>query len=487
MNAEMMRMPHSLEAEHAFLGAMVIDPEAVHRVSAVKPEDLYWQRHRWIYEAILRLVDRGEDRDYVTICDELERRPERDHGSQLVAIGGAAYITALINACPTALNIESYATTISRTAVLRRLIQAGGRVAEIGYSGQHPETGELLEPGEAIAEAERILIDVSTGTTGVQVKTFQQVIREVRDEQVDLAEGKRVDGIDPLLPSLRKALPFGVLQRGWNVGIGANPKAGKSLYAANLVMKALVDGKNICLVGTEMLAKESGYRMVPMATYFLQGRVPGITTADLLKQVYGESDKAIKERVIQNLDSLLMWVADACSGNLLIIDEPLKVSELRAVLAREQITWGQFDLVVVDHIGMMIPEGQVRSETQKMNEVSGDLLKMSKSSLLGHPTLLFISPFTKGEPTDLPGMHRFRDTFMLAHNAHLLLGIYEDAGANKLLHIAGMRASNGQGDVNHDIPITVREEDGVIVEAETEMHLLQQFPLCSCLPNPELL
>ena len=78
----------------------------------------------------------------------------------------------------------------------------------------------------------------------------------------------------------------------------------------------------------------------------------------------------------------------------------------------------------------------------------------------------------KGEPTDLPGMHRFRDTFMLAHNAHLLLGIYEDEWGNKLLHIAGLRSSNGKGDVTRDIPIVVREQDGVIVEALPETHLL---------------
>ena len=130
------------------------------------------------------------------------------------------------------------------------------------------------------------------------------------------------------------------------------------------------------------------------------------------------------------------------------------------------------DLIVVDHIGMMVPEGKVQSETQKMNEVSGDLLKLSKSSPLGNPTLLFVSPFTKREPTDLPGMHRFRDTFMLAHNARLLLGIYEDGVNNKLLHIAGMRSSNGQGNISRDIPIVVREEDGVIIEALAETHQL---------------
>jgi replicative DNA helicase len=473
--SEDLRTPYSIEAEQAFLGALLIDPEAVHKVRGiVEPEDLYVVRHQWIYQDMLALADRGENRDYITLCDELERKSDRDHGDRLVAIGGAAYLTSLINACPTSLNIESYAATIVRTAVLRRLIEAGTRVMQIGRTGLHPVTREPLEPQEAIAEAERILIETSGNHTGIGIrpKTFDEVICEIRREQIELAEGKKVEGIDPILPSLRAALPFGVLQRGWNVGVGANPKMGKSLYAANVVVKALVDGKNVAMLGTEMLAKENGYRMVPMVTHYLQGIVPGITTAELLKQVYGPIDKGVKQRVIANLDRLLEWLARCCQGNLLIVDEPLKVSELRALLAREQITWGQFDLVVVDHIGMMLPEGKVQSETQRMNEISSDLLKLSKSSLLSNPTLLFVSPFTKGEPSDLPGMHRFRDTFMLAHNAHLLLGVYEDAAGGKLLHIAGMRSSNGQGDISRNIPISIRKEDGVIVEETPRPHLL---------------
>ena len=471
-------MPFSIGAEQAFLGALLIDPEAVHKTRPlVRSEDLYVVRHQWIYDAMLTLTDRGEERDVVTLADELARRPDGDQPNQLAAAGGAAYLTGLINSCPTSLNVESYAHTISRQAVNRKLIQAGGQIAQLGHTGQHPLTEEPLNSQEAMAEAERILIDLSTDhkASGIEVKTFGQVVEEIRDEQVDLAKGKRVDGIDPILPSLREALPFGVLQRGWNVGLGANPKAGKSLFAANLVVKALVDGKNVVLVGTEMLAKESGYRIVPMVAHYLAGIIPGITTAELLRQVNGESDnegRAVKAKVIDNLDQLLQWTAEQCPGKLLIVDEPLRVSELRALLAREQITWGQFDLAVVDHIGMMVPEGNPTSETQKMNQISGDLLKLSKPTLLGHPTMLFVSPFTKGEPTDLPGMHRFRDTFMLAHNAHVLLGIYEDAWGNKLLHIAGMRSSNGKGDICRDIPIVVREEDGVIGEAQPEPHLL---------------
>jgi hypothetical protein len=78
------------------------------------------------------------------------------------------------------------------------------------------------------------------------------------------------------------------------------------------------------------------------------------------------------------------------------------------------------------------------------------------------------APFTKGEATDLPGMHRFRDTYMLADNAHLLLGTCgEDEAGSKPLPIAGMRSSNGQGDVTRDIPVTIRGEDGVVEEAES--------------------
>jgi len=468
-------LPFNVGAEQAFLGALLIDPEAIHKVRAlVRTEDLYVTRHRWIYDALQDLADRGQERDIVTLCDELERRADGDHPNQLAAAGGAAYVTALLNSCPSAFHVESYAHTIARTATLRRLQEAGRRIVELGHTGLHPATGEPLEVDAAIAEAERVLIEVSTEqrALGIRPRSFQQVLQDIRQEQQDLLEGKRVEGIDPLLPSLHEALPFGVLQRGWNVGIGANPKAGKSLYAANVVVKALVDGKNVVLVGTEMLAVENGYRMVPMVAHYLGGRVPEIATADLLQQVNDPSDKAVKERVIRDLDALLSWTAEQCPGNLLIVDEPLKVSELRALLAREQFTWGRFDLVVVDHIGMMLPEGKVYGETQRMNQISADLLQLTKSSLLEHPTLLFVSPFTKGEPTDLPGMHRFRDTFMLAHNAHLLLGIYEDEWGNKLLHIAGMRSSNGRGNVSRDIPIRVLQENGVIVEATAELHLL---------------
>ena len=86
-------VPHNVEAERAVLGALLIDPDAHYKVSTfLRAEDYYVAKHQWMYEAMLALHERGEAVDYVTLCDELERR------EQLTEIGGAAYITSLINA-----------------------------------------------------------------------------------------------------------------------------------------------------------------------------------------------------------------------------------------------------------------------------------------------------------------------------------------------------------------------------------------------------
>ncbi|HMQ56219.1 MAG TPA: DnaB-like helicase N-terminal domain-containing protein, partial [Anaerolineae bacterium] len=104
-------LPHNIEAEEAVLGSLLIDPDAILRVSTfLRPVDFYVQRHAWVYEAMLDLHERREPSDLVTLSDELERR------EQLGEIGGAAYLTGLINATPTSIHVEYYARIVERTA-----------------------------------------------------------------------------------------------------------------------------------------------------------------------------------------------------------------------------------------------------------------------------------------------------------------------------------------------------------------------------------
>ena len=92
--------PQNIEAEEAVLGALLIDPDAIIRLTTiVRPEDFYREKNGWIFDAIFTLHERREPVDYLTVCDELERR------GQLEEVGGAAFMTSLINAVPPSIHV----------------------------------------------------------------------------------------------------------------------------------------------------------------------------------------------------------------------------------------------------------------------------------------------------------------------------------------------------------------------------------------------
>src|SRR5499427_1569735 len=121
-------VPSNVEAERAVLGALLIDSEAIGSIANfLKPEDFYRERHRATYAARFDLYERREPGDFVTLVDELRRR------GQLDAVGGSSYLAELVNDVPTAVHVEYYAHIVERCAIMRRLIDAAGKIAGIGY------------------------------------------------------------------------------------------------------------------------------------------------------------------------------------------------------------------------------------------------------------------------------------------------------------------------------------------------------------------
>src|ERR1044071_4107277 len=142
-------IPSNLEAERAVLGSLMIDPDAIIKVASfLRPEDFFRERHAWLYDAMLTLNERREPLDFVTISDELERR------EQLEEIGGPAFLTDLISNTPTALFIDHYARIVERTAILRRLIGAAGKIAELAYD-------ESQDVDDVVDHAEQLILGVS--------------------------------------------------------------------------------------------------------------------------------------------------------------------------------------------------------------------------------------------------------------------------------------------------------------------------------------
>ncbi|GIG40921.1 replicative DNA helicase [Cellulomonas phragmiteti] len=136
--------PQDLEAERSVLGGMMISKDAIADViEQIKGTDFYRPAHEAIYDAILDLYGRGEPADAITVADELTKRGEMGR------IGGAAYLHTLIAGVPTAANAGFYARIVRERAILRKLVEAGTRIVQLGYATDGGDVDELVNNAQA--------------------------------------------------------------------------------------------------------------------------------------------------------------------------------------------------------------------------------------------------------------------------------------------------------------------------------------------------
>ena len=130
--------PHDIEAEEAVIGSLLIDPDALLKALPIlKPDDFYRERNSFCYQACLRLFQRDEAINQVTVTHDLNLQERLD------LVGGAAYLSHLVSSVPTSLHVEHYARIVSRTATMRRLINAASQISVLGYDGTADEDSTL--------------------------------------------------------------------------------------------------------------------------------------------------------------------------------------------------------------------------------------------------------------------------------------------------------------------------------------------------------
>jgi replicative DNA helicase len=135
--------PHDVAAEQCVLGGMLLSKDAISDViEVIRPTDHYRPAHQLVHEAILDLYARGEPADPITVSNELTRRGE------LARIGGAPYLHTLMAAVPTAANAGYYARIVRERAILRRLVEAGTRIVQFGYTGD-ADADDLVDRAQA--------------------------------------------------------------------------------------------------------------------------------------------------------------------------------------------------------------------------------------------------------------------------------------------------------------------------------------------------
>ncbi|MFN2153944.1 MAG: replicative DNA helicase [Anaerolineae bacterium] len=341
-------VPHNVEAEQAVLGALLIDPDAIFKVNTfLRDEDFYVERHQWIYDAISSLHERREAVDFVTLCDELERR------ERLAELGGAAYLTALINSTPTALNIEHYGRIVERTSTLRRLIGAAGEIAALAYQ----DTDDV---DEVVDRAEQVLFGVSQRRIARDVRPIRDVVSEYYDRIDYLYQHKgETIGVPTGFRQLDKIL--GGMQDSDLIIVAARPSMGKtSLMLAFALNAARKYNQRVAFFSLEMSAEQLVQRLVSSET--------GIDSQRLRIGTLREEEWPTFIQATGALSETMMFIDDTPS---------ISAMQVRTKARRLYAEYG-LDLLVIDYLQLMQSDRHSENRVQEISFLSRALKGLAR-------------------------------------------------------------------------------------------------------------
>ncbi len=262
--------PHSIEAEEAVLGSLLIDPDAIFEVSNfLRPPAFYRKQNQWIYEALLDLSDRREPVDLITLTEELRRR------ELLEEVGGEGYIIGLINAVPTSINAQSYGKLVEAASIRRRMIAAASTIANLAFD--EAEAVDIV-----IDRAEQALFSISEERTTRDLTPIKQIARDYLDRIQELHErGDDVIGVPTGFVDLDRLL--GGLNKSDLIIVAARPGMGKCVTADT----RLVDPQSGALIDIETLVKRREARLLTLdKTYKLTSSQASDFVDDGFKPVY---------------------------------------------------------------------------------------------------------------------------------------------------------------------------------------------------------
>lgn len=311
----MQQQPHNIEAEQAVIGSVLINPEVYYDLAQLlRPDDFYIIRNRWIWEAYQRLHERRIPLDFLTVTQELEST------GRLAEIGGAAYLTSLINQVPSSLNAEAYAGIILDASARRKWLDYANRIVQAVYRSE-PIDDQMADLHPPAPSGRDWVINGVTASLSLieKLSTVPQAIP---------CHVQRPDGTVYGLPNLTHKL--GGLPRGQAILLGAATQTGKTALAFELAEVAVECGYKVLYVTTESTAEGLILRRVC-------ARV-GIPMR-LLRT--GELDEQALERL---RDGIAEWMA-AYPG--MLFDE--RASTAQGVI--RSIRRHRPELVIVDHIG----------------------------------------------------------------------------------------------------------------------------------------
>jgi replicative DNA helicase len=395
--------PHSVEAEQSVLGALLLDNQAFDRIAdLVSAEDFYRDDHRRIWRHIAKLVEAGRPADVVTVSESIEASEDKDR------TGGAAYLGALAQNTPSALNIRRYAELVRERSVQRRLAHTATEIAERALNPAGKEIGQLLDEAET-----RILeIGESGSRRGSGLEEIKPVLARVL-ERIDYLYHREnpsdVTGVPTGFTDLDNKTAG--LQPGDLIIVAGRPSMGKTAFALNIA---------------EHVALHS---LLPVAVFSME-----MSGAQLATRMLGSIARVDQHKMRTGRLSDQEW-HDLSEAMGRLHDAPIFIDETAAlnaleVRSRARRLWRQFGgklgLVVVDYIQLMSSSSQGENRATEISEISRSLKALAKELSVPVVALSQLSRAVEQRNDKRPMMSDLRESGAIEQDADVILFIYRD-------------------------------------------------------------
>jgi replicative DNA helicase len=339
--------PQDVLAEQSVLGGMLLSKDAISEVVEILRErDFYRPAHELIYDAILDLYSRGEPADPVTVSAELTKRGD------LTRAGGAPYLHTLISSVPTAANASYYAKIIRERAIMRRLVEAGTKIVQLGYTIE----GEV---DEAVNQAQAEVHAVTERRGAEDYIQLSELLPAAFDEIEKISSGVVGEGVKTGFKDL-DALTHG-FHPGNMIVLAARPAVGKSTLGLDIARFASIHkGDTSVIFSLEMSRSEITMRMLSA-----EARVP---LNNIRSGALSDEEWARMARRMGEISEAPLFIDDSPN---------LSLMEIRAK-ARRLKQRHNLKLIVIDYLQLMTSGKRVENRQQEVSEFSRQLKLLAK-------------------------------------------------------------------------------------------------------------
>lgn len=392
--SEVQAQPHNRDAEEAVLGSVLINPESYYEVAQViQPDDFYIVRNRWIWEACIRLYEKRQPIDFVTLSTELEEF------NQLTEVGGKAYLTFLLSKTPSSMYAENYAILIRDDSIRRKMLASANEMAKMAF--------DRTQPVDIVLDsAEKSVFAISERQARKDLQPIRTVMAETLDRVEQLSQrGDEIMGVPTGLKDLDRIL--GGLQKSDLLIIAGRPGSGKTGFLLSVAKNAaLHNKKHVAMFSMEMSNEQLAQRLIAQET-------------DI------DTQRLRTGKLHENEWTKFFHTIDVYSDTVIFLDDTPAITPLQLrTKCRRLDNEYKLDLILVDYLQLMGGDFRTDNRVQEVSFISRNLKILARELNVPVMAAAQLSRAVEQRQDKRPVLSDLRESGSLEQDADIVMFIH---------------------------------------------------------------